>query len=528
MIISFLNKIIRYWETLRHLKFIQIRYQLFYLFRRKLGWKARLKYPKKNISTQKLKLQNSVPSYKTYLHENHFSFLNIDYHFNENIDWNFAEYGKLWTYNLNYFEYLLQPDFDKEIGIKLIHDFIKNEVILKDGLEPFPISLRSIFWIKFLVKNEVQDTKIDTFLYAQLKLLTQQLEFHLMGNHLLENGFALLFGAYYFNEKAFFDLAKNILLEQLEEQILEDGAHFELSPMYHQLMLFRALDSVNLLKNNAAIFDDDLLPFLKEKATEMMGWLKAMQFENGTLPNFNDSSVGIAPSSQDLLNYGQELGLVFKKNQLKSSGYRKITTKTYETIVDIGDIGPDYIPGHAHSDMMNFVLHHRGQPILVDTGISTYEKNAKRHSERSTAAHNTVKVREEEQSDIWGGFRVGYRAKITHLEEKEKFIKATYNGHSHFKISHSRTYEFEEKNIQITDELKDGQWGRAYFHFHPTITITADKGSVFGNFGQLVFNNFTRISLEKYEYARGFNLTEPATVVIVYFDKRMHTRIHLI
>jgi hypothetical protein len=492
-----------------------------------MGWKATLRIPSKTVSTQKLNFQSSVPSYRSYLGDNHFSFLNIDHDFKNEIDWNFAENGKLWTYNLNYFEYLLQPDFDEKTGLKLIRDFIRNQAILKDGFEPFPIALRSIFWIKFLTKNDTEDAEIDRFLYAQLELLTRQLEYHLMGNHLLENGFALLFGAFYFKEKSFFDIAEKIIYEQLEEQILDDGAHFELSPMYHQLMLFRVLDSVNLLQNNSAIFVHNLLPFFKEKATAMMGWLAAMQFADGTMPNFNDSTVGIAPKATDLLRYGQALGLVLKKNQLKSSGYRKITTKTYETTVDIGDIGPDYIPGHAHSDMMNFVLRYAAQPILVDTGISTYEKNEKRHFERSTAAHNTVKVRGEEQSDIWGGFRVGYRAKITHLVEGKGFLRATYNGHSHFKISHSRTFKFEEKTIQIIDELPDGQWGSAYFHFHPNVIVNADKSSVFGDFGQFIFDNFTQVTIEKYEYAAGFNLTESATVAVVYFDKKLHTTIHL-
>ena len=33
-------------------------------------------------------------------------------------------------------------------------------------------------------------------------------------------------------------------------KILEDGGHFELSPMYHQIMLFRVLDCIQLLKLN--------------------------------------------------------------------------------------------------------------------------------------------------------------------------------------------------------------------------------------------------------------------------------------
>ena len=86
-------------------------------------------------------------------------------------------------------------------------------------------------------------------------ILLDNLEYHLLGNHLLENGFSLLFGAYYFQDENLYKKAKEILEKELNEQILDDGAHFELSPMYHQLMLFRVLDCINLVKHNQWIVD---------------------------------------------------------------------------------------------------------------------------------------------------------------------------------------------------------------------------------------------------------------------------------
>ena len=70
-----------------------------------------------------------------------FTFLNITHQFPDQIDWNCNYYGKLWTYNLNYFDFLNQEGMSKETGIELISDFIKNDKILKDGKESYPISL---------------------------------------------------------------------------------------------------------------------------------------------------------------------------------------------------------------------------------------------------------------------------------------------------------------------------------------------------------------------------------------------------
>ena len=86
-------------------------------------------------------------------------------------------------------------------------------------------------------------------LYAQYMRLLDNIEYHLMGNHLLENGFSLLFGGVYFGDARFCRKAEEILREELAEQILPDGGHYERSPMYHQIILGRVLDCINLLKS---------------------------------------------------------------------------------------------------------------------------------------------------------------------------------------------------------------------------------------------------------------------------------------
>ena len=179
-----------------------------------------------------------------------FNFLNIKHKF-EDIDWNYSVFGKLWTYNLNYFDYLNQENISKEDGLTLIYNYIKSESCLKDGLEPYPISLRLINWIKFISKHKIRDKKVDLILAKHLFLLNKNLEYHLLGNHLLENAFALIFGAYYFGDETVYRTSKKLLASELNEQILNDGAHFELSPMYHQLLLSRLLDCINLINNNS-------------------------------------------------------------------------------------------------------------------------------------------------------------------------------------------------------------------------------------------------------------------------------------
>lgn len=397
-------------------------------------------------------------------------------------------------------------------------------------MEPFPISLRLLSWVKFLALHQVEDEGINRSLWWQINILRDNLEFHLLGNHLLENGFGLLFGAFHFADKRTYQLAKKLLERELEEQVLPDGAHFELSPMYHQLMLHRVLDSFNLVKNNPGLFGPVLLPLLEKKAAGMLGWLSQMTFRDGQIPMFNDSTGGVAPTTEELTGYARSLGIATVEKPLKESGYRHYAFPTYELIVDVGHIGPDYIPGHAHSDTFNFEMHLNGKPFIVDTGISTYEKDGRRQKERSTSSHNTVQVGQHEQSEVWGGFRVGRRASPLIVEESKSSITASHDGYARFGINHTRTFQCHDSKLVIEDNfsgagLVPSMSGTAYFHFHPSIHLSQEGDDIRSSLGLIKLEKAHAIKIDSYEYCLGFNKTEPGQLLAVTFQKELKTTI---
>lgn len=510
---------------------MQIRYRLQY-------WLAD-RIPGKSITTtgsaakptpgsRPLSLTESISAFPAYRAPNTFRFLNLEHAFDGVIDWNYGGFGKLWTYNLNYFEFLLQPDLPPETGLKLIRAYINRESELRDGLEPFPISLRTVCWIRFLTLHQIREPEVDHFLYRCWRKLRERLEYHLLGNHLLENAFALLFGAVYFADESVFSEAAQLLQEQLNEQILPDGAHFELSPMYHQLMLYRLLDAINLLSHNPIADSNSLLEILRQKAGSMLGWLRQMMFANGDLPRVNDSTAGVAPSPAALFDYAARLGVVMTPGALDASGYRKINTARFELLIDAGPVGPDYIPGHAHSDTLNFILHHRYQPLIVDTGISTYEKNTRRTLERSTAAHNTVQVAGLEQSEVWGGFRVAKRARITSLTQSDGQLMAAHNGYRHIGVQHQRSFHWNNEQLEIHDLLTGDQTACAFLHFHPRVRLQLTGQEIHGDFGTILFTapSFT-VSIQHYDYAPAFNRLVAAQRIIISFKYELKTKIRL-
>lgn len=530
----------RYFHTLQYLKPIQIRYQLWYRIRSKIRLLCGTpKYNSKDIESSLLSFTNCIDKPISFSNQQ-FTFLNISHKFPEGkINWNFNDYGKLWSYNLNYMDYLLQADMSKGKGIELIELFIKQLTSNSTGNEPYPISLRGINWIKFISKHRIRNHDIDKSLYSQYQTLYNTLEYHLLGNHLLENALSLLFGAFYFNDNKFYSKAKQILIEELEEQILDDGGHFELSPMYHQIILDRLLDSVNLLQNNAVFANQNqLLELLTEKVDNMLAWLKNITFENGDIPHFNDSAYNIAPTTKQLLDYASHLNLSVRHSdseggnqqlttsnqQLSTSGYRKFKGRNYECIVDVGQIGPSYIPGHAHADMLSFVFYADNKPFIIDMGISTYEKNNLRQSERSTFSHNTVMVNGENQSDIWGGFRVGKRAKINVIKDKQDFVEAEHNG---FKpIIHKRIFDFNPEGLIIEDILSKPIPAQFFLHFHPDRKVKLKDGRLLVDKKySITLKDTTDITLEIFNYPVGYNNYQEATKCAVTFKSTMQTQI---
>jgi uncharacterized heparinase superfamily protein len=523
-----MNRIRLLIDTVRYLRPVQIRYRIKYFLRSRLGkgkWNSKDFDESKNKSIS-LQFQESIKSHTSFHPEQSFEFLNVKYIFPNKIDWNFPKHGRLWTYNLNYFEFLHQEKISKKEGLALIEDFIETIGNNHTGLEPYPLSLRIINWIKFFAIHNIHVSKYNNVLRIQLKLLSKNKEYHLLGNHLLENGFALLFGAYFFHDANLYEQARIILKNELKEQTLNDGAHFELSPMYHQIMLYRLLDCINLISNNGWI-SDDLLSFMKEKAQRMSGWLRIISFKNGSIPFLNDTSGGIAPSTTDLMAYSERLEIYPPVFSLKECGYRKFENDDIECIFDAGAIGPMYQPGHAHADTFNVVLNIHGKQVLVDTGCSTYEAGDTRYYERGTKAHNTVVVNGLNSSEVWASHRVGQRAEVKLLEDTPSLVKASHSGYRSLGISHERSVEIKEENIlSITDRLlspKESS-GIAYFHMDNQINdISIDDNTVVLKDCKITFQGATKIERHEYLQALEFNLQKPAKCIEVTFSNELVT-----
>ena len=335
------------------------------------------------------------------------------------------------------------------------------------GWDPYPLSRRIVNWIKWVMGGHRPRPEILRSLASQTEWLGRHVEYHLLGNHLFENAKALTFAGCFFESSEWLHKGLNLFEAQIPEQILTDGGHFERSPMYHSLIFEDVLDLVNLGRAYPG-----LLPDWSPVAGRMSGWLKQMLHPDGQIAFFNDSTLGVAPEPRLLFEYAARLGIEPVSVKPAPSGYIRLENDATVILFDAGPVGPDYQPGHAHADTLSFELSHRGQRLLVNSGISTYQCGAERQWQRGTAAHNTVRVDGCDQSEVWSAFRVARRARPFDVTtDNRSWAEAAHDGYHRLKapVTHRRRIELRKDDLVITDTL-DGRGVHEielFFHLNP-------------------------------------------------------------
>lgn len=404
---------------------------------------------------------------KSRLQHGHFLFLNECSPWPlENIDWASSAQKKLWRYNLHYFDWLRESEPDAGLWQRIMHDWIDCVPYgLGDGWEPYPLSLRIVNWVKWLVQHPEQASdKIKRSLYQQCYALEKQIEYHIQANHLYKNAVAMVFAGCYFNDtqaRRWFVKGKRLWLRETRIQFLQDGGHVERSPLYHALCLEDHLDVINLLRSNAFAISDVKMEIIAARA---MRWLIEMSDKNSDIVLLNDSAWGIAPTPHELVAYALRVGvkpdtrIAEGVTCLAQSGYLIYRDETLHIVFDASDIGPAYQPGHTHCDMLSFLLWYQGQPLFIDSGVGSYLDDDRRYA-RSTRAHNTLSIDQQEQSDIWSAFRVGARARVLQctgvVTHAGVVLRGSHNGYSRFwrGVIHARTLSLRRNKLHILDSI---------------------------------------------------------------------------
>ncbi len=416
------------------------------------------------------------------------------------IPWNSGEYSLLWLYNLNYCDFLnvdltARPDEPLlRSALSICLDWIgRNPQGSETGWMPYPLSLRIVNWLKFLVRNaaglraigeEAGVERMLRSLAAQAATLEERLESDLLANHFLKNLKALMFAGAFIEcaaSERWWRTGERYLGRELEQQILPDGGHFERSPMYHSQVLEDLIDirQATTAAGRRLVCRDPLA----RKISTMSRFLNTVLHPDGEIPLFNDSTRSGARSAQELIRIAVQPGAVTfvpptGSVVLPETGYAVMRDRRTEStlIFDCGPVGPDFNPGHAHADVLSYELSLDRQRIVVDTGVSTYDRGPERRYERSTAAHNTIRIDGEDQAEIWASFRVGRRPRVGKITAGEaggfRFVRGQHFGYRHLGVTHTRAIVRTPEGAWVVIDWLDGSGthrAESFVHLHPSV-----------------------------------------------------------
>lgn len=372
--------------------------------------------------------------------------------------WNDVSLDMLWRYNLHYFDQ----------GLELVPRWIaENPRGSVPGWDPYPTSLRIVNWVKAVDSGLLKHEKVKASLAEQLDWLANHLEYHILANHYLANLKAMVIGSIALKR----DYGKwmRLYAEQVAEQILDDGGHYERSVMYHAIIFEDVLDVIR--------FCGDGAERLKSVAVKMLRYLVAMTGPDGKIVLFNDAADGIAKPTAWLADYAKRLGIVLPDVvsdtadgivDFPQTGYARLQAGDFVLYVDVAPIGPEFQPGHAHADTLTYELYYKGVKVVADTGTSEY-RGERRAFERSSAAHNVVQVDGVDSSEVWSSHRVGRRAKVQERNlEVSKDGKLTARGEILANgVRIARAWRLSSDGLEVTEQVTGGRTCVTRVHFAP-------------------------------------------------------------
>lgn len=327
---------------------------------------------------------------------------------------------QLWRMTLHYMEYLesIPPD----VGAEAIRQWITANPVSRDGAtsdgwNSYALSIRLVCWLQWLARNDGADALLRETMAASMKqqiaYLLRHLERDIGGNHLIKNIKALLWSAASFDGpdiERWHAIARRLLWQEIDRQILADGVHYERSPAYHAQVTADLIDIFSVLSP-----EDQAR--LQPTIVAMVRAAHALAHPDGLPAQFNDCGLTMAYRPADLSAGAQHVGIRLSDARTTAlfpdAGFLAWHDQSDSCIAKLGPIAANDLPAHGHGDIGSFELSVGGLRCIVDQGVFAYYPGERRTRSRSCAAHNVTQVGDLDQAHFFGAFRMGWRANIS-------------------------------------------------------------------------------------------------------------------
>ncbi|WP_122639096.1 alginate lyase family protein [Romboutsia sp. Marseille-P6047] len=323
------------------------------------------------------------------------------------------------------------------------------------------------------------------------------------------------------------------LEEQIDLQVMEDGMHWEQSPMYLNEVLHCYLDTINLCKRNNIEIPNIIL----EKT-------KKLAYANLYMKKPNHRQICQSDSDDtDLRDMLSKAAYLFEDGILKFGAYEEIDFESiwslgYDSIKKYKDINvkcPEHVSygfedsgnyymrsgwsendnymyfhcgtlgsGHGHADLLHISLFANGEDYLIDPGRYTYiEGNEEREYLKSCKAHNTTIVDDDEFTKINGSW--GYSSVATPIKhpfiskDSYDYLEGSHLGYISKGIFTNRSVIYIKPDIWVLVDRFYGEGTHKYnqiFQFAKNVELKNEKTICKGNNGALTLHHINK--LDKY------------------------------
>ena len=264
--------------------------------------------------------------------------------------------------------------------------------------------------------------------------------------------------------------AFKVILQQIGEQILPDGAHISRSPQ----ATFEFLQCLVDLRAALIFAKEEMPEELQHAIDRMTPAIKFFRHGDGGLAQFNGGQGGNAHLCETTLMHSGARGRAMKS--MPHTGYERIIQGRSSVIMDTGLPLVSAYSDRAHAGLLSFEYSFGRDRVIVNCGTSAV-KGKWRELLRSTAAHSTMTVdnRNSCQFDREGllSSRPATRAR-RHEGENTALIEAGHTGYvPRFGLTYRRCLRLQEQGeVLYGEEQLTGRSGvpfAARFHLHPSI-----------------------------------------------------------
>lgn len=320
------------------------------------------------------------------------------------------------------------------------------------------------------------------------------------------------------------------LEEQISLQVMEDGMHWEQSPMYLNEVLHCYLDTIKLCKRNNIEIPNIIL----EKT-------KKLAYANLYMKKPNHKQICQSDSDDtDLRDMLTKATYLFKDGILKFGSYEEIDFESiwslgYDSIKKYKDIKakyPEYVSyafedsgnyymrsgwsendnymyfhcgtlgsGHGHADLLHISVFANGEDYLIDPGRYTYiEGNKEREYLKSCKAHNTTIVDDEEFTKLNGSW--SYNSVATPIKhpfiskDAYDYLEGSHLGYMSKGIFTNRSVIYIKPDIWVLVDRFYGEGTHKYnqiFQFAKNIELKNEKTICKGNNGVLTLHHINKL-----------------------------------